>query len=159
MTNAEFKTRAEALGLGMSWWTETLGVSERTVKYWMAGRPNTVVNIPQEAINTLNSIDVWMDACVDNVMQVLANQAHSVGLPAELALLRYKSNADLWRFQPELKQANIPFTAHAMMLERVRRSVTIPVKIVYMHLEQYLDWLNGRADSSDLRAAWAGLQV
>ena len=159
MTNAEFKTRAESLGLSVEWWADSLGVQRRTVEYWMAGRPNATVKVPLEAIDIINSIDGWMDACVDNVMQVLAHQAQAIGLPSELALLRYKSNADLWRFQPELKESNIPYTAHAMMLERVRRSIkTIPVKIVYMNVEQYLEWLNGRPESSDMRASWAGLQ-
>lgn len=155
MTNAEFKTYSETLGLHSSWWSDTLGVNIRTIDYWMMGRPSKKVEVPKDAIDTLESINNWAESCANQAVEFVKSLSD---IPDEITLLRYRSNADLWHFKRDLFAAKIPATAHAQMAWRTKLKldeIGIKSKIVWFNVEQYLDWLDGRKDDESLRAEWA----
>ncbi|OJW50289.1 MAG: hypothetical protein BGO63_11290 [Candidatus Accumulibacter sp. 66-26] len=102
MTGAEFKTLRESLNLPVSWVARQGGVRERTVSYWEAsGAP-----VPQDMERLL--LDV------EQKLNQLAT-ADAEGIP----LLRYRTDADLWKHKPEMRP--LPATAYAAMLGWRRR--------------------------------------
>lgn len=156
MTSAEMKTLRESLGLPVQWLADQAGVKARTVQYWEAGR-NAV---PEDVALMLKSIDAQIWNIVGNAVSQIKEAAEMEGaLPEQLDLIRYRTDEDLWHYQPEFKP--LPATCHGMLLSRLTREIgplKIPVHIIYMQPEKYNAWLNGRHDSSELRSQWASEQ-
>lgn len=156
MNAAEMKTLRESLGLTVKWLADQAQVKERTVQYWEAGR-NAV---PEDVAGMLKSIDAQIWNIVGHtVLQIKKLADSEAELPERLDLIRYRTDEDLWHYQPEFKP--LPATCHGMLLSRLIRKLdplSIPVHIVYMQPEKYNTWLNGRHDSSELRSQWASEQ-
>ncbi|MDD3757721.1 MAG: DUF1870 family protein [Advenella sp.] len=156
MTPAEMKTIRESLGLSAQWVANQAGVKLRTVQYWESGR-NAV---PDDVAQMLIGIDGQLWGIVAQAVDQIRQAADEAGaLPEQLDLIRYRKDEDLWHFQPEFSP--LPATCHAMLLSRLIREIEplkIPVRIIYMQSEKYILWLDGQADSADLRAEWASEQ-
>lgn len=152
MTPAEFKTIRESLGLTAQWIADNAGVKLRTAQYWEAGR----MAVPADVASMLDRIDKTLDSTVAQAVAHIDDLTEQHGAPAEIALVRYRSDADLWRFRPDMKP--LPATTHAAMLSRLRRvlwSRSIPSVIEFMEPDEYLTWLAGRPDTEAERANWA----
>jgi len=156
LTAAELKTIRESCGLTVPDFASLVGVDERTLRYWESGKtaPKTA-DIYDLLLGVNDRIEVCVAQAVQQVKAIIA--AH--GKPAEIALLRYRENADLWHYLPDWRP--LPCTCHGAMLARTRSALAdlhVATKIVYLDVPRYVAWLNGRADNSALRAEWAGLQ-
>ncbi len=152
MTPAEFKTLRESLGLSAQWLADRAGVALRTVQYWEAGRR---ARIPADVCAILTEIDDKFERAVALALEIYIKS----GAPPKVTLLRYSSDADLWRYRPDM--AGLPAAAHAALLARTRRALTAHgarVSIVYMDSPAARAWLAGRPDSPGHRAALAALQ-
>lgn len=152
MTPAEFKTLRESLGLTAQWVADHAGVKLRTVQYWESGR----MNVPEGVSDMLFSIDKKLEASVAQAVIFIHDFVKKCEAPAVCAFVRYRTDADLWRFRPDMKP--LPATTHAVMLARLRRALAawdIPTAIEYMVPDDYLAWLAGRPDTEAERAAWA----
>jgi hypothetical protein len=152
MTPAEFKTIRESLGLTAQWIADQAYVQLRTAQYWEAGR----TAVPADVANMLHGIDKKLEATVAQAVARIDELTKHHGAPAKITLLRYRSNADLWRFRPDMQP--LPATTHAAMLSRLSRvlwSRNIPFVIEFMGPDEYLTWLAGRTDTEVERAAWA----
>ncbi len=152
MTPAEFKTIRESLGLTAQWIADQAGVKLRTAQYWEAGR----MAVPEDVAKMLDNIDKMLDSTVSQALAFIDITAKDHGAPSEIYLVRYRSDADLWRFRPDMKP--LPTTTHAAMLSRLRRILwtrSIPSVIEYMEPEEYMVWLAGRPDTEEARASWA----
>lgn len=102
MTGAEFKTLRESLGLPVSWVASQGGVRERTVSYWeSSGAP-----VPHDMERLLLDVERKLN-------QLAISEADAA------PLLRYRTNADLWKHKPEMHP--LPTTAYAAMLGWRRR--------------------------------------
>lgn len=157
MTPSELKTIREAIGLTVPDLAALAGVQERTVRYWESGRSA----VPADVQDQVLKIDAWLTAQAREALATVRALAAEVGaLPESIHLLRYRASADLWRFQPAYKP--LPVTVHAAALARTRTALAdlhVRSVIVYMEPAEYSRWLEGRPDSAELRAAWAGEQA
>ncbi|MDK2126243.1 Aca2/YdiL-like domain-containing protein [Parachitinimonas caeni] len=152
MTPAEFKTIRESLGLTAQWIADNAGVKLRTAQYWEAGR----MAVPVDVVNMLDRIDRTLEFSIAQALDQVAELAKQQGTPAQITLVRYRTDAALWQFRPDMKP--LPATTHAAMLSRLRRALWsrgIPTVIQYMEPEEYETWLAGRPDTEVERAAWA----
>lgn len=154
MTGAELKTIRESLGLPLQWVADQAGVQLRSAQYWESGQRS----VPEDVADMVRRIDraIW-HRVAEAVGQISAAADEVGNLPEQIDLLRYRTDADLWRYQPDF--APLPATCHGMMLARFAREIQplgVTVSIVYMQPDRYEVWLAGRADSAALRAAWAG---
>ena len=153
MTPAEFKTIRESLGLTEKWIADHSDVNLKTVEYWESGR----MAIPKEAEKMFANIDRLLDKSVAKVLTQIEEVEKVRGEPPdEVMLLRYRTDADLWQFYPEMKP--LPASTYATLLSRVRRrlwSKGIPSVIEYMEPEDYQAWLGDQPDTEAHRAAWA----
>ena len=151
MNSAEFKTIRESLGLTPQWVAHETAVKLITVQHWETGRER----VPNEVAELLESIDKNFDFVVSQAIAKIDELINQGSVP-EIALIRYRSDDDLWRFQPDMKP--LPASSHAAMLARLRRLLWIrgvPSIIEYMYPEEYFAWLSGREDSEAERCAWA----
>ena len=156
MTPAELKTIRESLGLPLQWVATQARVQLRTAQYWEAGR-NAV---PEDVAEMLRGIDAQLWGIIDQMVRQVGAMIKEAGTPQQVDLVRYRNDADLWRYQPDFRP--LPATCHGMLLSRAQRALEplkVPIRIVYMQPEAYGRWLDGRADSSELRAQWASEQV
>jgi DNA-binding transcriptional regulator YiaG len=150
MTGAEFKTIREACGLSVQDFSKIIAVEERTIRYWEAGKQSP--RSPDVA-ETLLSIDRQLDTTADAVLQLVKSAPEK---PAEIVLLRYREDGDLWSALPEWQP--LPATCHAAGIARSRAALAdlhVKTRIVYFEPDQYYQWLAGRESSSAMRAAWA----
>lgn len=153
MGPAEFKTLRESLGLTAQWVCNRAGVALRTLRYWEAGER---VKIPKDVCAMLMEVDASFDNAVSHACAQTEGLGKNHGAPAAVTLLRYRTDADLWRFRSDMK--GLPATAHAALLARLRTALVargVTVSIIYMQPEVYVLWLAGRPDTEAARAAWA----
>lgn len=153
MTPAELKTIRESLGLPLKWVADQARVQLRTAQYWESGH----TGVPEDVAAMLTALDdqVW-SIVAQGLEQIKAAADSNEGLPEEVVLIRYRSDADLWAFHPEFEP--IPASTHAMLVSRMRRKlweIGVPSVIQYMSPKEYSAWLEGREDSDVLRAEWA----
>ena len=152
MTPAEFKTMRESLGLTAQWIADNACVKLRTAQYWEAGR----MAVPADVAGMLDRIDKTLESTVAQAVAHIDDLSEQHGAPAEITLVRYRTDADLWRFRPDMKP--LPATTHAAMLSRLRRALwsrSIPSVIEFMEPDEYMAWLDGRPDTEAERASWA----
>jgi hypothetical protein len=103
----------------------------------------------------LDGIDAGITRAVRHALAVVT-EAPPVGF---VALVRYRADADLWRFRPDFRP--LPVSCHAALLGRLRGALAeigVLSRIVYMDPAQYEIWLDCRSDTEAMRAAWAALQ-
>lgn len=149
MPPAELKTLRESLGLTVQWMADQAGVKLRTAQYWESGRNR----VPEDVAAMLESIDHAFEAATTETMAMIQGLNPP---PARVVLVRYRTEADLWEFRPDMKP--LPATSHAALLSRLRRAlwaIGVPSVIEWMEPEAYRAWLNGREDNETRRAAWA----
>lgn len=154
MSPAELKSMREFLGLTLGWVAEQAGVAIRTAQYWESGRQR----VPADVAQMLTDLDGRVEAIINPLADAVESLAPE-DRPAQIVLLRYKSDADLWDFRPDM--AGLPTSFHASMLNRLQRlfwAAGVKTGIQYMRKEHYLEWLGDREDSEISRAEWAGLQ-
>lgn len=153
MTPAELKTIRESLGLTLQWLADQAQVKMRTAQYWESGRSA----VPDDVAQMLIGLDEqFWQLIADYLEQVKEIADENGSLPEEIVLLRYRTDADLWKFHPDFQP--IPASAHAALLSRMRRKlweIGVPSIIEYMEPAEYLAWLDGREDSEELRSEWA----
>lgn len=153
MTPAEFKTLSDSLGLSVPWLAHHFNVLERTVRYWGAGR----TKVPEEVAAQLTNLDDMSWQMVLQGTETFREIADSVGqLPESVVLIRYRTDADMWAFLPNLK--GLPATYHAATVSRMRRGLWelgVPSVIQYMEPDEYRKWLGKRKDAPELRNEWA----
>jgi transcriptional regulator with XRE-family HTH domain len=156
MTPAELKTIREAVGLAVPDLAALADVQERTVRYWESGRNVVPDDVAQMALDLDARLDDLVAELVAFVKDAISLRG---GAPEDIALLRYRENADLWHFRPDFRP--LPTTTHAALLARSRAALAdlhVKTRIVYMDPQAYARWLDGRADSELARSVWAGLQ-
>ena len=155
MTPAEFKTIRESLGLPLQWVADQAQVELHTAQRWETERNA----IPQDVATMLLGLDeqFWqLVADYLNQVKEIAEDEDEDALPDEIVLIRYKTDADLWKFHPDFKP--IPANAHAVLLARTRRAlweIGMPSIIEYMEPEEYHAWLDGLEDDETMRCEWA----
>jgi len=101
----------------------------------------------------LARIDAQYERAVDEALAAYRDQPNP---PETVVLLRYRTDADLWHFRPDMKP--LPASSHAALLSRLRRALWtagVPSVIEYMDTGEYLAWLGARQDSEAMRAAWS----
>ena len=155
MTGAELRTLRGALGLNIQNLADIRQVRRRTVEYWESGKNK----VPVDVAVFLNDLDIRLErAAVEWFTQVFSDPPEN----KKILLLRYREDADLWRFQPDFKP--LPVTTHAVLLYRLRSKLEkqgIETAIHYLDVADYLQWLvgQGQEDSSAQRATWAALAL
>lgn len=144
MTGAELKTLRESLGLTVAWVAEQAQVKHRTVTYWESGR----FPVPSDVAAMLTAIESQLHNRMDALDRHL--------MVAHRNLIRYRTDSDLWDFEPDLRP--LPATSHAAMLGWLRHKRFAqgwPVGIVWMNPGEYREWLGHSQDDPTKRFAWA----
>lgn len=153
MSPAELKSMREFLGLTLQWVADRAGVAPRTAQFWEAGRQR----VPADVAHMLLQMDSDAQRIVIRTQYMVEDIIKQQGRPPEaIMLLRYRTDADLWQFRPDMQ--GWPAMAHAAIMSRVQRTLWamgIPTGMEYMDPDAYLAWLAGRTDSEALRSAWA----
>jgi transcriptional regulator with XRE-family HTH domain len=157
MTPAELKTIREAVGLSVPDLAALAGVQERSVRYWESGRSA----VPDDVASIVTRLDQQLAGTTRQLVDLVREQIQAMGgqAPADIVLLRYRENADLWRFRPDMKP--FPTATHGALLARCRAGLAdlhVKTRIVYMEPDAYNQWLAGREDGDALRSEWAALQ-
>lgn len=150
------KELRESLGLSVEWVAEQTGLSINEIQQIESGAKKA----PQSVMNFLKQIDDVINQSVNQAAEQIAEAERLTGaLPEQLDLVRYNNDADLWRYQPEFKP--LPATCHAALINRLINKIKplgIPIHLVWLRPEEYETWLDGRPDSSEMRAMWASEQ-
>ena len=153
MTPAEFKTLREALGLTVQWVADQAHVKLRTAQYWEGGR----LAVPADVADMLERIERTVEAKVaEAVSMIVSERSTAESLPDKAPLVRYRNDADLWMFHPNMKP--LPTTTHAAKLARLKRALEfrgIPAVIEFMEPDEYFGWLGKRKDTEVERSNWA----
>lgn len=147
MTPAELKTLRESLGLTLQWVADRARVNLRTAQYWESGRQCA----PADVCSMLLELERAVEAQVAAACGLAKASA-----PQRVMLVRYRTDAELHQFRPEM--AGLPASCHAALLARLQRamwSMSIQCGIQFMDTQEYMSWLGGREDSETLRAEWA----
>ncbi|MDR2892266.1 MAG: hypothetical protein LBV80_04175 [Deltaproteobacteria bacterium] len=153
MTGAELKTLRENLGLTSEWLVKRTGVTQCALACWEADK----AAVPDYVAELLLSIDALFDATRRALLQTFEQSASD-----EIVLMRYKTDQELWHFQPEFLEARLSATSYGALLFRTAKALEYrgaKVKMVYMQPEDYLLWLVGKTDCPDMRNEWAGTQA
>lgn len=158
MTPAELKTLREACGLSLPNLAAMSGVQERTARYWESGQSA----VPADVSDMISKLDLQLTIAANQAVHVIAEhaRAHPDQQLTDIVLVRYKNDADLHRFRPDMQ--GLPTTCHAAIIYRTRAALQdadIPTRIVYMQPEAYTAWLGKRKDTEPTRAEWAALQI
>ncbi len=158
MHPAKFKILHESLGLSAQWLSDQLGVPLRTVQNWAAGRER----IPQEVPAILKIASQHIEKSVADTLGLIVIDAAQHGKPESVSLIRYRTTADWWQFQPTMQPYQV--SAHAVILERIQQglvSMGIRVRIVYMEPSAYRAWLQDRdyKDAELRRYQWAASAI
>ncbi len=159
MTPAELKTLREACGLTLPQLGALSGVQERTARYWESGKSR----IPADVSQRIKQLDDSLSHAAGQAVQQLTAQAAALpdGATLDTVLLRYRTDAELHNYRPDMYP--FPAATHAALLYRVRDAAAeagITCRIIYMDPPRYESW-RSRQDMPDdeaTRAAWAAVQ-
>ncbi|MCG7879748.1 MAG: hypothetical protein JAY96_11335 [Candidatus Thiodiazotropha endolucinida] len=147
----------ESLGLTAQWLADQAGVKLRSVQYWESGRSP----VPEDVAGMINQIEASINYAVGQAVEIINAAKKKQGCYPELvALVRYRTDEDLWRFRGDMRP--LPATAHAELLARLTRELSkmgVEFRIVYMEVATYIEWLGNRSDNESTRAEWASQQV
>lgn len=158
MTAAEFNTLREALGLSAAQVAEMTGYALRTAKNWDEGTRR----VPEAVEASLLEIEASVEKAVAGAVQAVKDTIQERGgQPESVGLIRYRTNADLHRYRPDM--AGMPASLHAAMIARLRRELFkmgIVSRIAYMRPDDYEVWRKraGLEDCEEARAGWASMQ-
>lgn len=152
MTAAEFRTIREALGLSPAQVAGMTGYALRTVQNWDEGTRRVPAIVEQRLME--------VEAAIEKTVAVSIPFISGLGLNS-VCLVRYRTDADLHRYRPDM--AGMPASLHAAMLARLRRELFrmgVVSKIVYMRPDDYEAWRRraGLEDGEEARAGWASMQ-
>lgn len=156
MTDAEFRTLRDALGLSVDACCRIFGVADRTIRRWDSGR----LPVPPPVAAELRAIDADYDEAAAALIRKytdLSNQHGGAPPAGGVILLRYRTDDDLARYHPDLRLRGTQ--AHGAMIDRAARALRaecgIAPRIEWLDPEAYEAWRGRRPDSEGLRAAWA----
>jgi len=158
MTPAELKTLREACGLSLPNLAALSGVQERTARYWESGQST----VPTDVADMISKLDLQLTLSANQAVHVIADHARANPDQQleDIVLVRYKTDADLHRFRPDMQ--GLPATTHAAIIYRARAALQeadIQVRIIYMRPDDYTAWIGKRKDTEPTRAEWAALQI
>ena len=158
MNNIEFKELRRSLGLTKAWVAAQLGIKYNTVKGWELGGPKRALK--QDAIDLLLEINSKIDIMVNHYYLQVIKLRIKLDYQIEICITTYRNDFELWLFQPDFKP--LPTTTHKVFIDRLRAKFNgslIKIIEVKMDKNEYLMWLNGRSDSSELRSAWGTFYI
>ena len=154
MHAAELKTLRESVGLSINELARMAGAQDHSVRNWESGKTGA----PENVSSLLTALDRMLSISVDAALSFARDRINTDGKPTDIVLLRYKTDADLWQYQPDFE--GLPVSVHTAMLKRARAALAdlhVRTSIVEMDTGLYKQWLNGRADNTELRTEWAGV--
>lgn len=122
-----------------------LGVKTRTLQYWERSDAPT---LSAGILGDISRVVFYLDAR----LQFL--RAQLVEARPEF-LLAYREPDDLKQLDPDSYAVGVTPEAYQMLLWHVREALAVPMAIRYLEVPDYVRWLKGRADSLELRDAWA----
>lgn len=153
VTGAELQMLREACHLTRDDLAELCGVQTRTIKHWEQRNGG----VPADVAAMLAAIDAQVQAVAEQAAQQVRQLVQQQGeAPEDVLMVRYTTNADLRRYQPDM--GPLPANAHAAMLARLRWMVAPwRVRVVRFDAAGYEAWRKelGRPDDAATRMEWA----
>ena len=172
MTGAELQTLREACHMSRDDLAGLVGVQARTVKHWENGR----AGVPGDVAAVVREIDQnATDVARHAVGKLLAMQAAParvlVGQAVKMVLIRYRSAADMARYNPSI--AGLPEGAQGCIVARIRQALAMAapggagapgapsaapvVRVVWFNPDDFEAWraAHKRPDDAPARADWA----
>lgn len=154
MNATELKTFRQSLWLSREAAARMLNVQDRVYRYWESGD----WQIPSDVEAKLRGIDAALNEIADHAWDVYTDIEFRHGKPDHVVLIRYDSDEDLWRYQPQV--THLTHLLHAVGVDRFRQmldSQAATVRIVTMDRQAYEDWRAAQnlQDGEATRAAWA----
>lgn len=157
MTGAEFRTLRDALGLNVDTCCRLFAVADRTVRRWDTGRLPVPEGVARQLLQLDASFDEGAAQSVSMLDHLLEETPVPPGIEPQLTLVRYRTDADLARYHPDL--GRLGTLSHGMIIDRAARLIRARYgwapRIVWLDPESYDAWRGRRPDSEALRAAWA----
>lgn len=155
MKGPEFKAVRESCGLSRAQAATLFNVDERIICGW----ESLPVDVPGEVAATLASIDSGFTHAVRKAVSGMKLQMSEFGKPEDIALVRYRTEEDLWTFRPDMH--GLPTSAYAARLARIRAGLAdlyVSTRVVPMDPPAYRAWLGSRVDTEAERSTWAVAQ-
>jgi transcriptional regulator with XRE-family HTH domain len=151
MTPADLTAAGRAL-FGTQWQkalAQALGVAPRTVRRWIAGERHPAPAVEEEILDLLAS------AWASRIVGIAADMG---GRPNDIMLCTYRDDDELVRLTGE------PWAAafHHRLMERLAARLEergIETELGEVDEPGYLNWLDGRENTAEARAAYAALKT
>lgn len=154
MNATELKTFRQSLWLTREAAARMFNVQDRVYRYWESGD----WPIPADVDATLRDIDRTLTSMVDQACATYVELLLRHAAPANVVLIRYNSDEDMWRYHPQMTR--LSHTLAAVAVDRGRQRLEregATVRIVTMDRQAYEDWRAAQnlQDSEATRAVWA----
>lgn len=154
MNATELKTYRQSLWITREEAARMFNVQDRVYRRWESGE----WSVPADVADKLRDIDRTLTSMVDQACATYADLLLRHATPANLVLIRYNNDEDLWRYHPQMTR--LSHTLAAVAVDRGRQRLEregATVRIVTMDRQAYEDWCVAQnlPDSEDTRAAWA----
>lgn len=120
MTNAEFASLCESIGLAPADISKHFAVLPRTAEYWFKGRPNNTVNVPIDVAIKVKKLESQADEMVRAAIAGVEKTINNLGdKPQEITLTRYRNDNELKKAHPTM----ICVKYHAIVLYRTKTAL------------------------------------
>lgn len=154
MNATELKTYRQSLWITREEAARMFNVQDRVYRRWESGE----WSVPNDVAEKLRALDRTLTDMVTQACVIYAAVLQRYVVASDLVLIRYNSDEDLWRSQPQM--THLTHTLHAVAVDRTRQVLESQggtVRIVAMDRQAYEDWRDAQnlQDGEDTRAAWA----
>lgn len=165
ITGAELQTMREACNLSRTDLALLIQVSADDIAEW-EGEQTVIPSRTAHVIAQLDKmVHIGVDAGIKAMKRSIATNRKGK-TPKEYTLLRYRSHADLVRFEPIFQ--DVPNEIHGAIVTRFRDAMrhtpgldTLTIRVIWMEPEAYEAWRNAcqLPNNDTTRSAWAAQQI
>ena len=159
MTNADFKTLCDWLGINAPWLEDCgdISVNSRTTDYWLNGRFGQKTQIPTDILEAVYDVQAWSGIQKDILVDYWEERNYQ-----NVVLIRYRNESDFARIKRPKNTFKTTFTIHNALIMRVWayfRDQGISCTVESLDVEIYLAWLGTRKDTEEERLEWARAKI
>lgn len=159
MTNADFKTLCDWLGINAPWLEDCgeISVNSRTTDYWLNGRFGQKTQIPTDILDAVYNVQAWSGIQKDILVNYWAEREYK-----DVVLIRYRSENDYRKIKHSKTNFKMNHTIHNAMIIRVwayLRDQGVSCTIESLDVDIYLAWLGAKKDAQQARLEWAKAKI
>lgn len=159
MTNADFKTLCDWLGINAPWLEDcgAIKVHARTTDYWLNGRFGQKTQIPDDILDAVYQVEGWASIQKDILADYWAE-----GENKDVVLIRYRNDDDFNKIKHSKTDFKLNCAIHNALIMRLWahfREQGIPCSVESLEVDIYLAWLGTKKDTQQNRLEWARAKI